>query len=509
MIHPDGYWVPDLAPKQLEVFNNKSVYQLVSGPVLSGKSFAVEHKVVRHLWDTPGARFAAFSKTIKAARHGGSYEDLIGIIIPQWLKAGLVGIRPDIKFEYTMEPKVDGQTRTSTFRIRNRYGGESEFLLFSLDHDEAIEGKIKQTRFSGFWFIEVTNFGDDDGSYKIWRITSSRMRMVHLKDPDHLWICDCNPSEEGEESWLYKLFYLKQGFSSPDDDWMIKNLSVTEFTIPDNPWLDADRIAKIKSENRSDPALYARNVEGKWVARQTGGHFTDVFFPNVHIRGDVSSPKKEDWKIIIPDAGCVEFCAGWDPGDIHSSFHIATKRPVGDNDYSYSYIDELSNLGKMVSLQDFTDTVMEKIQFWEQVMLEEYGIKQLLWHHWADSSTYNLKASLDGTEARLINIYSEDKIRLTAVDKPKGSKKKRVEAWRRLLFTNRLFISAQLKNTIQMCRSLKRGSSEAEFISDAGGWRHIFDSASYILSGEEPIETLTRMPSYGKRRSGTYVGMAA
>lgn len=508
MIHPDGYWYPDMPPKQLEVFNNRAVYQLVSGPVLSGKSFACENKIVRHLFDTPGARVAAFSKTIKAAKHGGSYEDLIGLVIPQWIEAGLVGNSPEIKFGYTMEPKVDGTTRTHMFKIRNRYGGESEFLLFSLDYDDDIESRIKQTRFSAFWFIELSNFGDDAGGYKIWRTTSNRLRMVHLKPEDHLWLADTNPSEEGEESWIHRLWYQKQGLSIEEDKWMIDNLSVVEFQISDNPYLSEVQVSKIKSENRSDPSLYARNVEGKWQARSAGGHFTDVFLPNIHIRGDVSSPKKQDWQIIIPDASSTDFICGWDPGDVHSSFHIAVKRSLGEDNYAYSYIDELSNLGKMVSLEDFCEVVMKKLEYWETVMREEHGINELKWRHWSDASAFNPKASLDGTEAGLIYIYSHGKIVLNAVDKPKGSKRARVDAWRRLLFSNRLFISAQLTRTIQMVRSLKKGGSELEFISDTGGWRHVFDSASYIQSGEEPITTLSRMVQFGKTKS-SYVSVAA
>lgn len=496
-----------MAPKQLEVFNNKAVYQLASGPVLSGKSFAVEFKVLRHLWDTPGARFAAFSKTIKAAKHGGSYEDLIGIVIPQWIKAGLVGIRPDITFGYTMEPRVDGQTRTSTFRIRNRYGGESEFLLFSLDHDEAIEGKVKQTRFSGFWFIEVTNFGDDDGSYKIWRTTSSRMRMVHLKQEDHLWICDCNPSDEGEESWLYKLFYLKQGFSSPDDDWMIRNLSVTEFQISDNPWLTADQIAKIKSENRSDPALYARNVEGKWVARQSGGHFADVFIPNVHVRGDVSSVKRDDWEVIVPPSGVFELVSGFDPGDTNHAAIIMCKRPVTDN-YCYDVIDELIILGHKVSIADFAEAFLEKMDRWESFLASEYGVKEVKWRHWSDSSAMDFNSGIGGSEDKLIYAESLGRIELRGVPKPKGSVRDGVQAIRRLLHENRLFVSAQLSNLVAMFRELKRGSTAAEFVANTKH-KHGFDALRYALTGEEPHELFSKMQQFRGVRKSSYLGIAA
>lgn len=508
VIHPDGYWIPPLFPKQLQHFNCKSVYQLCSGPVMSSKSISCEHAIIKHLWNVPGARFAAFAKTVKSAKHGGSYSDLIEIAMPEWLDSGLVGERPDIRFGYTQEPKVDSSTRTHLFRIRNRWGGESEFLLFSLDCDAEVEAKLKNTRYSGMWFIELSNFQDENDDYRIWRVSSNRLRMPHLKPEQHLWLADTNPSDEGEDNWIHKLFYQKAGLCPIKDEWMVKNLEVIEFQISDNLSLTPTQVQKIHSENRSDPALFDRNVLGKWTASSRGGHFSDVWMPNIHVRGDVSSPKKEDWQIIIPDAGTVDFYCGWDPGDKNSAFSMAVKRTVGEDDYAYSYIDELANLGRMVSLEDFTEVVVEKLLRWESIMLEEYGIKELKWHHWGDASAFNPKASLDGTEAGLINIYSQGKIAIQAVDKPKGSKRERVKAWRRLLFTNRLFISAQLAMTIQMVRSLKKGTSELEFISDVGGWRHVFDSCSYILSGEEPLSTISRMVQFGKRKS-SYVSVAA
>lgn len=509
VIHPDGYWVPTLFPKQLEHFNETAVYQLCSGPVMSSKSISCENAILKHLWNVPGARFAAFAKTVKSAKHGGSYSDLIEIVMPEWLNAGLVGERPDIRFEYTQEPKVDGSTRTHLFRIRNRWGGESEFLLFSLDCDADVEAKLKNTRYSGMWFIELSNFGDENEDYRIWRVSSNRLRMPHLKPEQHLWLADTNPSDEGEDSWIHKLFYQKRGLDPVKDEWMIKNLKVIEFKISDNLSLTPTQVQKIHSENRSDPQLFDRNVNGLWVASSRGGHFSDVWLPNIAVRGDVSSPNRENWEIIIPDAGTIDFYCGWDPGDVHTSFHIAVKRVIEEDSYAYSYIDELANLGKMVSLEDFVDVVMQKLALWERIMLEEHGVKELKWHHYSDSSAFNPKASINGTEASLIYLYSRGKIKLQAVDKPKGSKRARVNAWRRLLFTQRLFISAQLTNTLKMVRSLRKGSSELEFISEVGGWRHLFDSASYIQSAVEPFETISRMVQYGKRRSGSYLAVAA
>lgn len=506
MMHNDGYWVPDLAPKQLEVFNSTSVYLLVSGCVMAGKSFAVEHKIVRELWDKPGGRIAAFSKTIKAAKHGGAYCDLVDLIIPQWIDAGLTGIRPDIKFGYTMEPKVDGQTRTSTFRIRNRYGGESEFLLFSLDFSDDIESKVKQTRFSGFWLIEATNFEDDD-TYKIWRTTSNRLRMVHLKPEEHFWVCDCNPSEEGKSHWLYKLFYEKSGLDPIEDEWMVRNLNVIDFQISDNPWLSETQIAKIKSENRSDPALYARNCLGQWEARSAGGHFADVFLPNTHIRGDVSSQRRDEWQIIVPTEGTFELVSGFDPGDLNHACVIICKRH-GDGGEVYDVIDEIVSLGRKVSIADFTGAVIERMDYWESFLFDEYNVKKVVWRAWSDSSAMDFNSGIGGAEDKLIYAESLGRIELRGVPKPKGSVRDGVQTVRRLLHENRLYVSAQCSHVISMFRNLKRGSSNVEFVA-ASQYKHSFDALRYAITGEEPAELFSRMQQVRGNRRGSYIGIAA
>lgn len=510
MIHQNGFWLPTMSPAQLKIFNNTAVYQLVSGPVMSGKTWGVLQKVVRHLFDTPGAMVAMVAKTVKSAKHGGSYGILINTIIPEWERAGIIGETPDIKFGYydkDSTPRLAGDTRTNHFALRNRYGGKSEFFLFSMDYDEAVSEKFKNTSFSCFYFVELTNFGDNAGGYDIWRTTSNRLRMPHLTPEQHLWIADTNPSEDGVDNVWYRLFYDKHGFDPVEDRWTIDNLSVTEVMIEDNPWLTATQISKIKAENRHDPSLYARNVLGRWEARQSAGHFGDTFTFNVHVRGDTSKPNREDHEIIVPPESCTELLGGWDTGDLNNSFHLACKRPVGDT-YAYDYIDRVGSIGHKVSLQDFVEAVMDRLAYWSEFVRSEYGTKAIKFKHWSDSSAFSFNAGLNGTEAKLIYTLSGGEIVLMAVDKPKGSVRKRVETWRRLMFENRIFFSAQLTQTIKMVRNLKRGSTAVEFVSEAGGFKHDFDSASYIQAGEEPMEIMSRMPRLSARRS-SYIGVAA
>jgi len=151
----DGNWYPDLFPKQLEVVNSQARTLLVEGPRLSGKTTATLHRIVRHLWETPDARVAMFSRTIKNSKEGGTWSLLHDVVLKEWIEA-------KIGLHYTTRSaekrpgfKLDSLSRTLYFRISNVHGGESTCMLFSLDHDPDIEDKAKEMEFSMVYFSEL------------------------------------------------------------------------------------------------------------------------------------------------------------------------------------------------------------------------------------------------------------------------------------------------------------------------------------------------------------------
>ena len=91
---------------------------------------------------------------------------------------------------------------------------------------------------------------------------------------------------------------------------------------------------------------------------------------------------------------------------------------------------------------------------------------------------------------------------LMAANKAKGSVKLRVNLVRKLLFQGRLFVSAHLFQTIRMLRGLKKGHSDRDFIDPVDPLKHIFDSFSYGLFGEAPMDAQNRTrPNVEKRSS--------
>src|SRR5262249_18987491 len=134
------------------------LHSFIGGGFINHNTWAVLHKLVRHLWDTDGARLAMFSKTMKKSKEGGTWSDINRITLPEWIASG-IGLRYTTKTnEGTPGPKIDGQTRTPYFRITNRHGTTSEAMLFSLDYDKDVEDKLKEMRFSCIYFSELSKF---------------------------------------------------------------------------------------------------------------------------------------------------------------------------------------------------------------------------------------------------------------------------------------------------------------------------------------------------------------
>lgn len=504
-----GLWVPELFPKQIDVFNSRSRILLVSGPRHSGKTWGVVHKVCRHLWETPGARVAMFSKTIKSAKDGGVWEDLVGFAIPEWIAANLESaVVPGVTFDYTVPPKLDGQTRTLYFRVRNMWGSESELKLFSLDYDGEVEVKVKGTRFSMIWFSELTNFEDR----KVLVTTKQQLRMPHLRPDQHQWIADTNPGEDGPDSWIYKLWYQEKDMeisaSMTDEEKLTfsefqKQLGLIEIMLDDNPYLSEEKKREIKGDYSYDKDLYARYVEGKWVTGATKGrHFGDVFRESLHVVGDASALDDDDWEVALPSDSCYELICGWDLGDANHAAVIMEKITVG-NKIHWLVLDELVIVRGQTSIEEFTLAFMEKMR-----TIEAMAGKTFHWRHWADESAMRYRSVVDDMDASVVMRASGGEIILEPVPKRPEDVKRRVHMMRRIIFEDRIKISANCKDVIQMFKKLRQGKTKAEYVSQ-DDHKHPFDALSYAVLMESAWDEQAVLPSVikTKKRESDIVSM--
>ncbi len=475
MTDREGRWSPDLAPKQARLFNSYRKFILCSGPVRSTKTIACLHRLLRHAWETPQARISIFAKTIKSAFAGGVWSDLVEIVLPQWLRANM-GMR------ITFGPKVEGSTRLHSLGLSNAYGGESEIQLRSLDYDFDIEASVKSGRFSMFYFSELSNFKNRI----VFDATTERLRMPHLLDEQHLWLADTNPDDDGELSWIYKLFYVERTAQDhPYPDVQAK-FELIEFELSDNIWMTPAERNEIFSRYAHDPDRRDRYCHGKWTRSTENGLFSEVFMADTHVLGRTDTYDEADWEVILPSETCSKIITGWDLGSAknHSNHIIERVGPEGDPNSIFYVLSEVVSIGVMITIEDFTAMVDDQLQFWARYINDHCHKQPIEYRHWSDTSAFNtFRAALGGYDHMIVALASDGRIMLQASPKGKGSIWKRVDLLRRLLFQNRLFVSASCKETIKMLGSIKAGRTKMEPV-ESNDMTHVFDSLTYALAAE-------------------------
>lgn len=501
MPHSDmGRWYPDLFAQQVDVYNCTKRATLVCGPRLTGKTIAVLHKIVRHMWETPRARVAMFSRTIKNSADGGPWMKLHRDIVPEWVKG--MGLKYTT-FTADGKPgfKVNGQTRTQFFRIRNFFGGESECMLFSMDDDNAVEAKIKEMEFSMIYFSELSKFG----TRQVLSMALPSLRMLHLKFEQHQWIADTNPAEEGEASWIYRVWYQervwtyeqyctnnkKEGLPVLDEPTFLsfqEQLGLYEWGLDDNPRIDPRQIEEVKVACGYDIGQYERFVKGKWVfgMGDASRHFRGYFRYNLHVVGNCESPNDEDWEIALPSDGCFELVTGWDPGDTNHAAVIMEVRIINGRAH-FTVLDEVVSIGKECSTEEFTDEVMRIVHDLEETAGHDLNLDKA----YADTSVMKYQATGDTYPAMEIEAASNGRISVIPVKKPQGSVGVRVRVLKQLLAQGRIKVSAHCAYTIRMFRDLKKGLTKLSFVHPDEN-KHVFDALSYAILEEcfEELEML-------------------
>jgi hypothetical protein len=500
------FWKPDLNANrhglQWKAFNSQARCLLLSGPRYSGKTIAALNKIVRHMWDTPGASVAMFSKTMKNSKEGGTWLDMHRSILPPWIDA-------KIGLDYTSlnndgQPgwKVIGDTRTPYFKIRNRYGGESECRLFSLDHVPDVVDKVKEQRFSLIYFSELMKFNDRI----VLSATMPCLRMMHLHYEDQFWMADTNPSEEGDQSWIYKLWFQERLWSyeqyvenckelaqEPESVEEFKRaqseLELIEMYPEDNLKLDPRVLSELKRHCSYDNGLYQRDVKGKWVFGDgdASRHFRAFFKPNLHVLGNAESPVEDDWEFIKPSPGSSELVLGFDPGDINHAAVIMDQTYVNNRKH-FAVLEELESLKQNVSVEEFALEFMDLIKTIELDAGRTFNLDRA----YSDASALEkYSAAGDTYPAMEIRAASLGRISLIGVPKPSGSVRVRVNLVKQLLSQERLKISAQCTGLQRMFRDLKKGSGRLNYVVGDEN-KHIFDALTYPLIMECAEELVTQ-----------------
>lgn len=466
----NGYWMPTLSDKQAQIVNCRKRFLLVSGPKKSGKTIGCTHALVRHAVETDRGRIAIFARTTKLATDGGVWQDLIGLSIPEWING-------DTGLKWVTPPKIDGSTRQHYTEISNRVGNKTRFVLNSLDFDGNIEEVIRGKRYSMIYFNEFSNFR----SRHVFDIAIDQLRCVHLPFEAHQFMADTNPSDEGEESWIYKLWWGERSMENHPDVAFRNDLEVIEVMIEDNPFLNDRERDSLIATFRHDPDVYNRYIKGIWTTSSADSHFSDVFRPELHIVGDTSSIYEAEWEILLPEDNCQDLITGWDIGSINHAIHIIEPATI-EGRIVFKVLDEIVLIGQKLGLGDVTQMVMDRMDYWEGVIGRPVN-----WRHWSDKSAFDsFRPIAELYDYAFISKFSDGRIDLRAAPKFNNSVPKRVDTLRRLLFEDRLLVSAKCLKTIAMFRGLKKGDKRSNYLDRISPLKHPFDSLSYPLLSESP-----------------------
>jgi PBSX family phage terminase large subunit len=472
------HWHPPLAPRGEELYNAYERYVLVEGARLSGKSIGCEHKILRHCLENDGAIVGIVAHS-KATGGLGAWGDFIGKggIIDQW-RANRPGIGYAVKPSYKQDSKMPFfRLRTPPIKSAPR-GGEVEFNLVSIFNEKDVEEKLKSTRFSMIYLTEASHFE----SKSVFTALSLQLRSFMVKNERCQMLIDTNPPEEAKKHWLYDVF-----FEHPTSE-----MKRIHFGIDDNPFITESQKESLRLQYAHDKNLLDRYYHGLWVEASTGGVFSDVFNPSMHVIGELPAganlfdyDERDKWNILRPYQDTNRIDEGIDIGDVNLAYAMASSRynPIKKL-VCFDFIDELVYLDQRYGLSDVVSEIEDRRDYWSKWMLEQNEIPNIRWETSSDSSSMRHRIIANTTESAEIYRLSGRTIALKGVRKGAGSVSRRRDLLKRLLYENRIYVSPICKNIISMLKYIKSGQGVPIDISSPH--KHIFDAVTYLLGYAVP-----------------------
>lgn len=522
-------WRPQLSPKQLAQFECDKRFQLLCGPKFSGKTWTIFHDVLRDLWNSPRARFGIITRTTRAGTTG-IWPNVTGIAYQEWVDAGICS--EDFHFGWAKNPHTDAVTKINRAILRNKYGGESELILFPIDRAEDAEEKMFSTEFSHLWISEAQYYENRS----IFDTCRAQLRLPGTRYEDQRLYIDMNPAESGVKHWAYEAFYTERNWT-PDqypEHWnegtrkafaeFQNNSAVFEYSLLDNVYADQRQLENVMATYANDPDKYRRFVLGEWLDTSSDALVLKTSFDrNIHVVGDASHPNPDEWEVLAPATGIrakrsgnrIEMLGGWDPGSLalwQSANHSWCALQEWEDDQGilgFDVLEEHVVLKEAVSLEEFTKAVMEK-----RAALADFAGTPIVWTDYSDGSTLRFRSEAqdgnvpkeDQTDAGVITAASKGEIRLIGSDKVKaaGWQQRRVNLLSKLLAEKRIRISAHCTNVIGMMENLKKDLSPKAktYLDMTQPCKHVFDALSYAISMRMLDQLLDEgVPRTRKRRS--------
>jgi hypothetical protein len=553
-------WKPLISPRQYRVVQGPpgKIYRLINGPRRSSKTMAVLNAVLWHLWNNAEDAMM-LGKTIDQNLTGGAWQLLHDFVLPQWVrgegnfdkltveKLSADGPLPEwmqhragramsvpFGFEVVTPVRMEAVTHRYFFEctnkalieagwessdaglsraeIVNKYGvPPSRLYLDSLDNENNAENKFKGKAFGLIYWTEVSNF---KGRHTF-DVLCECFRVVGWPASRHLFILDTNPSDAGEDHWLWQLFYwfrtldLDQRNEDIDGRLRLRELSeveralhldglralqqkldLVEVTLDDNPFLTRAEKAAQRAAYAHNQDLFDRYYRGLWKKSSGEGFFAAVWKPTIHVIGDRPALfRDEPVEFMIPEPNCIELGGGVDIGHVNIGITFREKTPFyyedGTIKVGFKLLDEIAIVGVPTKLEDLIGEWLEKMDFWEKIVGRKVN-----WTWWSDSSSFNRYSNIsDNYEHREIYRLSGRRINLRAASRVQfrkggaASVSPSIDLISRMLFEDRILVSAsKCPKLIEMLGTIQK--NKRGMLDRADKLKHILDALRYDL-GEE------------------------
>lgn len=513
-----------IAPKQLEGLEllRKKKFTLFSGPRYSLKTVCNLIGICEHAWRTPDAEIAAITVSQSAGLESGVWDQLVDGILPRFMALGPAYFGDGPPMDWVKKPYTSTVSKKPACIVTNAYGGKSRIQLESLKDEREVERRFKAKNYSMIYVPELSNF-KQRRTFDIW---AESLRSFHLQDHQFCFAADTNPPDDGDESWIYHLWFQTrvQSYEEycefqasrglpilPERAFkVLKNsLGLLQFEIADNIFASQQRVDELVARYSHDQDLYDRYIRGLYVKASRGALFAQQFRENFHIAGELETPGNPDPLMLAPPEGTWQLYVSIDPGSsANSAGYIFYKAIPRASDGAaglpvFGVLDEIAIIGEDHTLEDFTLKLCERMFWWEQFMGRVFD-----WTYWSDRSVFEqrdqsskkfyhqliFEASARFWEQKFQETANEAyrirRIALRGAERGAGTLELRVDLAKRVLFENRILISrTRCPVLIQMFKSMPPLKEGANVPPKGHKLKHAFDGLFYGVA-EESFDAL-------------------
>lgn len=473
-------WEPNLKPAEKKAWDSEARALLCWGEKLSGKSWLLGMKVLKHCYDNQNALGLILVRVQNMATKGGAWDKLLNEIIPMWKEQiGLV----------TSEIKTDNQHYQYIW-VLNRFNTWSMIAVMSSPHANQLRSRIRGVEPSCVFVDELTSCDSPLYFQSIFAQLGRRPFVTGVQQ----YLAACNP--EGPSHWVHNKWFVEP-FNEETGEWDpdFENIHFLREEIADV--VQPGAFDQLEKAYRGDAIEKMRMVGGQWVDRPSGeSHFVDLFNPRIHVRPIDEDGTPDKAHRIMPIKG-YPIIVSVDPGPMNSAFILEQWLPV-DGRQKWITFDEVVVLKKRIDYRQIIRIVMKKIRWWRDTCgCDEKG-EQLKQVWISDESAFSQWRAGGGGSFDVMEfekIYESyraefklESMKVRQAPKFQGSVKARIQTVQTLLVQDEIIVSSCCPHVQRMFLQLRAPKQKegqpfdpdvAMSLDPKDPNRHIFDAYSY------------------------------